>query len=78
MFTDAFGFRESRRLCFAPNDRVANVYRAMYPPYALSDCMDLETLLMSVEDRYGVDLGPNPWEEVTLGELFAHTGARAA
>jgi propanediol dehydratase small subunit len=32
VFVDAFGFRKSRRLSFSPDDKIMDVYRALYPP----------------------------------------------
>src|SRR5947207_949478 len=44
LFVDSFAFSPSRRLCFSPDDRVMDVYRAMYPyPKLMADSMELET-----------------------------------
>lgn len=79
LFVDAFGYKHKRRTCFSPDDLVRDVYQAEYPPgFALADGMELETLGMDLEERYGVDLHAVWRENITLGELYAHTRTRAA
>jgi hypothetical protein len=74
LFIDSFGFSPSRRLCFAPDDRPIEVYRAVYPfPKLMADMMELETFCLRAEERYGVDLQAIWREDITLGELFQHT-----
>ena len=77
-FVDAFGFRQSRRCYFSPDDKVMDVYHALYPPGSLADSMELESLARQLEKRYGVDVTDSWREDITLGELFAQTRARAA
>jgi propanediol dehydratase small subunit len=76
MFVEAFGFRDSRKLCFTPDDRVMDVYRILYPPkWSAVDFMELETFVESFQRAYGIDLIP-PWrDDVTLGELYAEAGS---
>lgn len=72
LFTEAFAFPDSRRLCFAPADKPLDVYKALYPfPKFMADSMELETFLESVKEAFGVDLFPVWREDVTLGELYA-------
>jgi len=78
VFVDAFCFDHRRRTCFSPEDRVMDVYRADYPPGSLSDSMELETLGLSLEKRYGIDFTAIWREDITLGELYEHTKRRAA
>jgi hypothetical protein len=79
VFVGAFGFRQSRRLCFAPDDRVLNVYRALYPPkWSISDSMEMETLAGDLERTYGVDMFALWRDDITLGELFALTRPKSA
>ena len=74
LFGRAFGFRNSRLLCFRPDDRVMDVYRTIYPPqWTLSDSMELESFAKSVCVRYGVDLFRLWRDDITLGEVFALT-----
>jgi hypothetical protein len=71
-FIDAFGFPTRRRSCFSPDDRILDIYHAMYPPGdALADCMELETFASDIQNHYHVDL-KNIWrDDITLGELYA-------
>ena len=79
LFIAAFGFSESRRLCFAPDDRVMDVYRTRYPrPKMSADSMELESFITRAEERYGVDLLSSWKEEVTLGDLFIQVRRPAA
>jgi hypothetical protein len=74
LFIDAFGFGSSRGLCFAPNDRVMEVYRTRYPyPKLMADSLELESFIVRVQERYGVDFLPLWREDITLGELFEKT-----
>ncbi len=74
IFVDAFGFRRSRRLCFAPDDRVMDVYRTLHPPkWAVADVFELEDLVLFYDRAYGINLVPLWHENMTLGELFACT-----
>lgn len=47
-----------------------DVYRAGYPPGSLADSMELETLGLSLEKRYGMDFTAVWREDITLGELY--------
>src|SRR5262249_22463438 len=45
IFVDAFAFGQRRRGRFSPEDRVMDVYRALYPPEdSMADDLELETL----------------------------------
>ena len=68
---DAFGFRQSRRCCFSPDDKVMDIYRALNPSVGLPDDMELETLAERLEEPYGVDLFKSCREDITLGDLYA-------
>ncbi len=78
IFVDAFCFDHKRRTCFSPDDRVMEVYRADYPPGSLADSMELETLGLRLEKRYGIDFTAVWREDITLGELYEHTKRHAA
>ena len=74
MFIDAFRFDHKRRTRFSPDDRVMDVYRADYPyPWIMADSMELETLGLSLEERYGIDFDAVWREDITLGELYEYT-----
>ncbi|MBI5385664.1 MAG: hypothetical protein HZA90_13380 [Verrucomicrobia bacterium] len=77
IFVDAFLFRRTRRSRFSPDDRVLDVYRALYPPGdRLADSCELETLVLRLEKRYDIDLHALWREGISLGELYEHTRAR--
>ena len=72
LFTSAFAFPDSRRLCFAPSDRPLEVYKVLYPfPKIMADSMELETFLEGIKEVFGVDVLPIWTEDITLGELYA-------
>ena len=72
-FIDAFGFRSKNRLAFSPEDKVLDVYRTVYPGWAVADAMELETFAEMLERNYGIDHVALENAEVTLGELFDMT-----
>ena len=75
MFVGAFAYRESRRFCFSPDDRVMEIYRAQYPEKCMADAMELECLARDMRKRYGVDPAAFWKEDITLGDLFNHSRA---
>ena len=66
-FLNAFGFGYRRRLCFAPDDRVMDIYRPLYTVHDSTDSMELEHLVVDLQEKYPVEI------LVTLGELFVQT-----
>ena len=70
IFVDAFMFTRSRRLCFSPDDKVMDVYRALYPENFMADSMELETFCKALKNRYGVDFFTQWRRDITLGEVF--------
>ena len=73
-FTQAFGFKSSQGLCFAPSDKVMEIYQTMYPPkWTIADSLELETFAVGLEKNYGVVLEKYWKEEITLGEIFELT-----
>ena len=73
IFADAFAFQQKRRLCFSPDDKIMEIYRGLYPDRNTPDCMELETLVVRLRKRYGIDAASFWREDMTLGELFTHT-----
>jgi propanediol dehydratase small subunit len=78
IFVEAFGFRRSWRLSFAPDDRVMDVYRTLYPAGSLTDNMELESLVGDLQKRFGVDILGSWQEDITLADLFIQTRRPAA
>jgi hypothetical protein len=73
IFVEAFGFRRRWRLYFAPDDRVMDVYRTLYPVHGTPDGMELESLVRDLQKRYGVDMVGSWREDITLGEIYERT-----
>jgi hypothetical protein len=73
IFVDAFGFKQSWRLQFTPEDRVLDVYRALYPVRNTADGMEMESLVIDLQKRYHVDIVSSWREDITLADLFTQT-----
>ena len=73
IFIEAFGFKQSWRLKFTPEDRVLDVYRALYPVRGTPDDMEMERLTMDLQKRYRVDIIGSWREDITLADLFTQT-----
>lgn len=73
LFVDAFAYKQSRRLCFSPDDRVMDIYRAQYPDKFMPDALELEFLIRKMQKRYGIDVSTFWREDITLADLFVHT-----
>ena len=72
-FVDGFAFSNKKRLKFSPNDKVMDVYRALYPSTGWADALELETFAINLEEKYGLDLTWVEDHEITLGRLFEMT-----
>lgn len=58
VFCDAFGFPDEERYKFIPDDRIMDVYTALYPPrWSMSDSLELETLITRLQERFGLEVG---------------------
>jgi propanediol dehydratase small subunit len=69
-FVDEFAFSSKRRLKFTPDDKIMDVYRAIYPTKGWSDSLELETFSINLEKKYRIDLGSVLTDDLTLGQLF--------
>lgn len=72
-FVDGFAFSTKKRLKFSPDDKVMDVYRALYPSTGGADSLELETFGMNLEEQYGIDLAKVENHDITLGALFKMT-----
>ena len=72
-FVDGFAFSVRKRLKFSPDDKVMDIYRALYPSPGWADSMELEMFAMNLEEQYGLDLSTIEDHEITLGRLFEIT-----
>lgn len=78
MFVDAFAVKQSERLKLGPEDRIFDVYRAIYPSRLLADNLELETFASDLERRFGLRLETMWNERLTLGEVFEVASSVAA
>ena len=71
LVTEIFAFPPKHLLCFEPDDKVMELYEAIYPPgWALAEAFELEDLASDIERKYGVDVVHHWSDEITLGNLF--------
>jgi len=70
LFVDAFAFRTSDRLKFAPEDRIIDLYRSVNPSRWLPDALELETFAQDLERRFGFHLESVWNDQLTLGDVF--------
>lgn len=69
----SFLLSEDDRYHFSPSDTVADVYRSLYPRWRfwrIGDMMELETLFLSLEHDFGVDVS-RLHAGIELSELVA-------
>ncbi|MDD5708005.1 MAG: hypothetical protein PHR35_18965 [Kiritimatiellae bacterium] len=72
-FVDGFAFKSSQRLKFGPNDKVMDIYRALYPSTGWPDALEVETFARNLKREYAFDLAKVEDRDVTLGQLFTMT-----
>ena len=72
-FVDGFAFKDQQRLKFAPDDKVMDIYRALYPSEGWLDSLEIETFSENLKKEYDFDLAKVTDPDVTLGQLFAMT-----
>jgi hypothetical protein len=77
IFVNAFAFKDRDKLKFGPEDKVLDIYRALYPKEWMADALEVETLAKSVRKEYDLDLTTIWSETLTLGELFAACSKRS-
>ena len=71
LFVDAFALPDRRCLSFRPDDRVMDIYRAIYTPgWTIADAMELEILAIRIEQRYGHTVTSSDPESLTLGDIY--------
>jgi hypothetical protein len=78
VFVGAFAFRGSERLKFSPDDRILDVYRAVYPSRWVPDSLELEAFASELENQFGLRLESLWNDQLTLGEVFAAVEAKSA
>ena len=73
IFVNAFLFSCKKKLKFQPDDKIIDIYNALYPMQGLADALELETFAKNLKKNYGVDLYKVTNNDITLGELFEMT-----
>jgi propanediol dehydratase small subunit len=71
LFADAFAFSSKQKLKFNPNDKILDIYKALYPAKWMADSLEVETLAEDIEREYNVNISGVWHENITLGDLFS-------
>lgn len=71
LFADAFAFSRKQKLKFEPEDKILDIYKALYPAKWMADSMEVETLAEDIEKEYSINFTDVWHEDLTLGDLFA-------
>lgn len=66
----AFAFSDHEKLKLNPNDKILEVYNALYPSQWMPDALEFETLERDLRQKYSIELGKILRDDLTLGELF--------
>jgi hypothetical protein len=72
IFGDAFSINRSARINFAPDRKVMDVYRKLYPAGSPVDHLELETFDEDLENSYGVSVEKFWRDDITLGDIFQY------
>ncbi|MEE4246552.1 MAG: hypothetical protein V2I33_14175 [Kangiellaceae bacterium] len=70
LFTDAFAFSRKHKLKFEPDDKILDIYKALYPAKWMADSLEVETLAEDIEREYNINFTSIWHENLTLGDLF--------
>jgi hypothetical protein len=72
-FVDAFAFKETHKCQFKPEDKVMDIYDALYPTKfskLSGDAMELEELATFLEEEYEIDFEKLWYVDIALGDIF--------
>jgi hypothetical protein len=72
LFVSAFAFSDKDKLKFRPDDKILDIYRALYPSRWMPDALEVETLARDLHARYKLELDLIWSDELTLGEIFSN------
>lgn len=70
-FVKAFAFSDNEKLKLNPDDKILEIYKALYPSQWIPDVLEFETLGRDLRQKYSVELGKIWRDDLTLGDLFA-------
>jgi hypothetical protein len=80
VFGFAFGFSRRKLLKFGSDDKIMDIYYALYPelkpPRSFqirADALELETFAKEIQHKFAIDLASVWKPELTLGQIFAMT-----
>ena len=59
-----------KKLSFAPDDKISEIYRTINPQVGGADALECETLIAECQEHYGVDITEGFSESTTLGDIF--------
>jgi len=69
-FVKAFAFSDNEKLKLRPDDKILEIYKALYPSKWTPDALEFETLAKDLQQRYSVELEKIWRDDLTLGDLF--------
>jgi hypothetical protein len=69
-FVEAFDFADNEKLKLNPNDKIMEIYKAMYPSKWTPDALEFETLAKNLRHKYSVEFVKIWRDDLTLGDLF--------
>lgn len=70
-FVKAFAFTDNEKLKLKPDDKILEIYKALYPSKWMADALEFETLERDLRQKYSVELEKIWRDDLTLGDLFA-------
>lgn len=70
-FVKAFAFSDNEKLKLNPDDKILEIYKALYPSKWMADALEFETLERDLRQKYSVELEKVWRDDLTLGDLFA-------
>lgn len=78
IFAEAFAFRDRNRLKFSPEDKVMDIYKAIYPSTWMPDQLEHVQLVQGLEDEFKRAFPDELMtESVTLGMVFEYMTGKA-
>lgn len=69
-FVEAFAFSNNEKLKLNPDDKILEIYKALYPSKWMPDALEFETLAKDLKQKYSVELEKIWRDDLTLGDLF--------
>jgi hypothetical protein len=70
IFVDAFAFGAKRAFCFGPEDRLSEIYDALYPCGSRGAGGEMTCFYLMLQRRYGRSISADEFSGMSLGEIF--------